>query len=422
MAFTTRVLLTCALAAVPQISVAQTVAGGSSLASLITELEQSNAELQAAKLAVDMRIARIAPAGALADPIVSASSMTGFTRPPFLPSSSTPDAFRQVGLSQEIPFPGKRALRTSIATIEVDAERWNYEDRRKALVADLKATYLEYALSIRMLAIVAENKTLLDQLREIAETRFSVGKGLQQDVIKAQLEISMLIERQTILEQQRQVSVARLNALLFRPSEAPGPPLVAYVTEPVPRDIAALQALVEAQYPALQRDSRLIDKSQQSLALAKRDLRPDFQFGVSAQRFVGDMPWMYGVDIMVSVPLYASRKQRPLITEAAAALVASGRSRESRRAVAASEVTQAFLAIASADQLVALYSDSVLPQSRLALESSLAAYQVGSVDFLSVLTNFEAVLTAQVARLEQQTRRDQALVRLEPYVGLEFVR
>lgn len=422
MAFTTRVLLICALVAVPQIAAAQTVAGGSSLASLIAELEKSNADLQVAKLEVDMRVARVAPAGALADPIVSASSMMGFTRPPFLPSSSTPDAFRQVGVSQEIPFPGKRALRTSIATIEVDAERWNYEDRRKALVADLKATYLEYALSIRMLEIVAENKTLLDQLREIAETRFSVGKGLQQDVIKAQLEISMLIERQTILEQQQGVSVARLNALLFRPGGAPGPPLVAYVTEPVPRDVAALQALVEAQYPALQRESRLIDKSQQALALAKKDLRPDFQFGVNAQRFVGDMPWMYGVDVMVSVPLWASRKQRPLITEATAALVASGRSRESRRAMAASEVTQAFLAIKAADQLVALYSDSVLPQSRLALESSLAAYQVGSVDFLSVVTNFEAVLTAQIARLEQQTRRDQALVRLEPYVGLEFVR
>src|SRR5438045_3567065 len=118
---------------------------GGTLAALVAELERNNPELQTARRDVDVRVARIAPAGALPDPTLSASSMMGLTRPVFFPSAGTPNGFRQFGLAQEFPYPGKRALRTTIASIDADAERWSFEDRRRRLVADLKETYLEYA-------------------------------------------------------------------------------------------------------------------------------------------------------------------------------------------------------------------------------------------------------------------------------------
>jgi cobalt-zinc-cadmium efflux system outer membrane protein len=394
----------------------------SSLSDLVTELEKNNPELQAAQREVDMRVARIAPAGALADPTLSASSMSGFSRPPFFGSSSTPNAFRMFNVAQEVPYPGKRALRTSVASADADAERFNYDGRRRALVADLKATYLEYALTTRSLEILVDSKTLLEQLRQISEARFSVGKGVQQDVVKAQLELSMLLERQTVLEQQRRAIVARLNALLFRSSDSPAPSHPMYAVASLPADLPVLRALVDTHYPALQRDARLIEKGQRALELSRKELRPDFRIGISAQRYTGDMPWMYGLDVMVSLPVYAARKQRPMIAEASDALAVANRFRDRDRAMAEAEVTQAYLAMAAANQLMTLYSDSVLPQSRLALESSLAAYQAGTVDFLSVLTNYQAVFAAQLSRVEQEIRRDQALARLEPYVGVEYVK
>jgi outer membrane protein TolC len=392
------------------------------VAALVSELERSNPELRAAQAEIEMRVARIAPAGALADPTLSASSMTGFSRPPFVPASSTPDAFRMFSIAQEFPYPGKRGLRTSIASADADAERFNYEDRRRALVADLKTTYLDYVLTARSLAVLEDSKVLAEQLRHISEARFAVGKGVQQDVVKAQLEISMLLERQTVLQQQRNGFVTRINALLFRPSSAAPPEPLAYTVASLPADLASLHTQIESQYPALQRDAKVIEKSRRTFELSRKELRPDFRLGVSAQRYVGDMPWMYGIDFMVSLPLYAARKQRPMMTEASAALDAAERMRESNHTMASAEVTQAFLAMNASDRLLSLYTDSILPQSRLALESSLAAYQTGTVDFLSVLTNYQAVVAAQLARLEQEVRRDQALVQLERYVGSEYVK
>jgi outer membrane protein TolC len=183
-----------------------------------------------------------------------------------------------------------------------------------------------------------------------------------------------------------------------------------------------LRARTEADYPALKRAEQIVNRGQQGLALAQKEVLPDFAVHVTSQRFTGDMPWMYGVDVMVKLPLYWQRKQRPMIAEAAAALESGKRMRENTLAMAAARVTEAHAAATTSQRLADLYGDSVLPQARLALESSLAAYQVGNVDFLTMLTNFTTVLNYEVSFEEQAARYRSALAQLEPLVGLELVR
>ncbi|MBI4476681.1 MAG: TolC family protein [Acidobacteria bacterium] len=390
------------------------------LSSLVAELERSNPELQAGRREIDMQVARIAPAGAPPDPTFSVGYMGGLYRP-FFPSARTDGGFQQFGATQEIPFPGKLALRTGIAATEADRERWNYEDRRRQVAAELKTTYFEYVFVDRSLAIVERNKDLLEQFRRIAEAQFSVGKGLQQDVLQAQLEISALIERQTMLERERGIIRARVNALLYRAVQTPLPATLTFAVRALNESLEALQARVAEQYPALKRDERGIDRSQQALALARKEALPDFAVNFISQRPATGMPWMYGVDFMVKIPVFWQRKQRPLIAEATAAVESSRRLRESTLSMALAQVTEEHLAATTAQRLRALYEDSVLPQARLTLESSLAAYRVGRVDFLSVLTNFMKVLEYEVSYEEQTARHRQALARLEPLLGLTFV-
>ena len=176
-------------------------APGTTLKDLVAELERGNPELGAARREIDMRVARIAPAGALPDPTISAGFMSGLLRSPFFPSTNPSDSFRQFGVSQEFPYPGKLSLKTKIATTEADAERWNFESTRRRLVSDLKSAYFEYVYVDRSLTVLARNKERLEQFRQIAEARFSVGKTIQQDVLKAQLEVSLLLEGRLSLEQ-----------------------------------------------------------------------------------------------------------------------------------------------------------------------------------------------------------------------------
>ncbi len=403
---------------VPAIAGAQTA---SPLSGLVTELERNNPELQAAKREVDMRAARIAPAGTPPDPTFSVGYMSGFVRPPFFPSSSTPDAFRQMGISQELPYPGKLGLRASIAATEADVARWSYEDVRVRLASELKAEYVEYVRLDRSLEIVRRNKKVLEDFRRIAEARFSVGKAAQADVLKAQVEISILLEQEQMLLRERTAANARVNALLYRPQETPLESSDAFVVQVPDETLDGLQALAAQRAPAIQRDVQQVTRGEGAVALAKKELYPDFGLNVTTQKPAG-MPWMYGIDFMVRVPIFWQRKQRPMIAEATAGREAARQMQNNTRAAVASAVTEQYAAMRTSRRLLDLYDDSILPQARLALESAMAAYEVGGVDFLTVLSNFTTVLSYEVNLEQQKSQYRQALARLEPLVGFELIR
>ena len=401
---------------------AQPGAGGATLDALIGELERANPELQAARREIDMRVARVAPAGALPDPTVSFGFMNDLNAVPFVPAADNITAFRQFSFSQEIPYPGKRGLQTSIATTDVDTVRWNYEATRRRLVSDLKSAYFEYAYTVRTIDVVQRNKTLLDQMRQIAESRFSVGKATQQDVLKAQVEVSLLLERLAVLDQERASVQAQINGLLYRQVDMPLGAVTEYApVGPLPA-LDVLRALAEKNSAALKGNETGINRGQQALALASKELRPDFGVTVTSQKPGGGMSWMYGVDLMVRIPLYWQRKQRPMIAEAAASLESARQMRNNTFATEQAQVTQGYLAATTSQRLADLYGDTILPQARLTLESALSSFQVGAVDFLTLLSNYQTVLTYEVSYEEQAAKYRQALARLEPLVGQELVR
>ena len=136
-----RFVVFCAFVSLPALAVAQErepAAADATLASLVSELSGNNPELASARREVDMRVSRIAPAGTPPDPTLSFGDMSGLARPPFFPSKSTPNAFRQAGASQEMPYPGKLGLRSRIAATDADAARWSLEGTRLQLIAELK--------------------------------------------------------------------------------------------------------------------------------------------------------------------------------------------------------------------------------------------------------------------------------------------
>lgn len=398
------------------------VAPASRLADLVTELEAANPDLSAARREVDASVARIRPAGAPPDPTISAGYMSGFLRPPFYPSADTPEGRWQFGMTQELPYPGKLAIRTRIASTAADRARWVVEAQRVQLVADLKTAYVELVRVDRTQAVLDRTKQVLEQAREAAEARFRVGRGPQQDVLRAQLEISLLIERVTVLQRERAMVLGAANALLARPADSPLASTLAFEVAPPERRLDELQELAQEHNPLVERDARQIDTAQQGLALARKEMLPDFGLNVMTRRRVGDMPWMYGVDVMMKVPLFWQRKQRPMVAEAVAMLGAARQRQDATRVDSDAALVSAYAAMDAGRRLLALYDDSILPQARLTLESSMASYQVGTVDFLTLLSNVTNVLTFEIANEQQRAQYLQALARIEPLTGLALIR
>jgi len=389
-----------------------------SLAKLVEEATERNPEILAARRAVDAKRARIPQAGAWADPTVSISY--GGNALPFTVMRADPSSNRQVMADQMVPYPGKTHLRTEIALRDADAGSLAYEAVQRRVAAEVKQAYFELAFVDRSLAILLKDHEALEGFEKVTEIRYSVGKTAQQDVLRAQLEITRLAQRAAMLTQQRRTLEAQLNSLRDVPIDSPVSTTAVVKLSAFVYTQGQLQEAAQANYPVLKQRKTMVDEGRLSVELAHKEERPDFSVGyVYMQRDA--LPDMVGITLTTSLPVFHHRKQDMAITEAAANLESARQMQASELTVLRYQVQQDFLEIQATEQLLKLYSQGIAPQSSLTLESSISSYQTGGVDFLNVISNFQEVIDAELDYHQQVTNHEKALARLEEVTGLDLI-
>src|SRR6516162_8690090 len=387
------------------------------LTEVLREALEKNPAIQSAMHAVEAQRHKVPRAKSLPDPEASVGWMGNLT--PFSVQEGDPSSYRGVGVMQNVPYPGKLKLRGEVASQEVLMVQWEYEAVRRRVTADVKAAYYEYFFYAKALEITRNNKDLLQKLSSISEARYRVGKAMQQDVLKSQVEISLLLQKTTVLEQQRATVQARLNTLMSRPPDSPLPPAAIVEPASLNESLDALYAAAKAQDSGLQREMVAIRRSQLSTDLARKDYLPDFSIAyMFEQRPL--MPDMNGMTFTVNVPVFYKTKQREQVKQAQEEVLSAERSRDNRTNELLFELKQQDLAAQAAKQLLDLYSKAVVPQASLALESSMSAYEVGNVDFLTMLANFTTVLDYEVDYYRELADYQTALARMEPLVGMDL--
>ncbi len=390
------------------------LAQAQTLDELVREMLERNPAIHAARRAVDSRRAMVTAARTLPDPSVSVETM-GNVIPPTL-QAGDPSSARVFRFSQEIPFPGKLNLQGQIAAAEAEAERWKYEEVRRDLVVELKMAYYDLFLAAKTTEIVEKNKRLLSQFAEISESRYKVGQGAQQDVLKAQVEISKLLDRLTVLRREADTARARINSLLFR---SPDTPVSAVPDLPKPRFSMSLQQLYQkvlADNPIVRMNRKEIDRSETSVALAKKAFYPDFEVGFSYYNR-REMPEMFGLMVSARVPLYFWRKQRPQLESATSDLLGRRRVYDDTLSTLYYRLEEPYLKTGADGKLLDLYGSAIIPQATLALESSISSYRVGSVDFLTLLNNLGTIQEYEMKYYDVLADYYKALASLESLTG-----
>ena len=384
---------------------------------VIAEGLRRNPGVQSASHAVEAQRHKVPQAKSLPDPMVSVGWMGNAT--PFSLQQGDPSSYRGIGASQQIPYPGKLKLRGQIAGKEVDTAQWEYEAVRRRVVLDLKSAYYDYFFYDKALEVSRKDKDLLQKLSSISEARYRVGKGMQQDVLRSQVEISLLLQKITVLEQQRATAQARLNTLLARAPEAPLPRAADVGVTPLSSSLDALYAAAETNDTALRREQQMVEKNQLAVQLAHKDYLPDFGIEYMHQ-YRSMQPGMDGMTFTVNIPIFYKTKQREEVRQATEEVLTAERTRDNRMVELQFELKQQYLAAQASKQLLDLYSKGVVPQSSLALESSLSSYQVGNVDFLTVLANFSTILNYEMDYYREVANYQTALARMESLVGTDF--
>jgi outer membrane protein TolC len=402
---------------------AQTVTPGPlDLGRLVQQVERENRELQMARRRWEAAAARPSQESAPPNPTVGFQSVSAGVLP--LPGKSVgeePLAFVSPMFMQDLPFPGKLKLRGEIAQKEADAAGRLYEATRLEVINDLKMAFFELYRAEKSIETVEKNKQLLTQLAEIARARYEVGSGLQQDVLKAQLETTMLEERLTMFRQKRDSMKAKINQLRNEPPDAPLGAVGDLEPSQLRYSLDQLYAVTEEANPVLGSRRSMVDRDARKLDLAKKQYMPDFNVRVGYM-YMGGFTNLWDMTLGAQVPLYFWKKERKGVEEASADLRGSTNDYEATVQSEFREVKDQYLAVTTADRLMRLYKEAVIPQASLTLESSLSAYRVGSLDFLTILNNWTIVLNFELQYYEQLAMREAALANLEKLTGLQLVR
>lgn len=387
---------------------------------------EHNPELASLEAQSEAMHAMPSQAGALPDPMLSLNAMN-------LPvdtfdTGQEPMTQMQLALSQSFPFPGKRALMREAVEHKASASDAMLRERRTSIAGDVRVAWWKLMYQDRALEIIEQNKELMRDFVEIAQTKYRVGNGLQQDVLLAQLELSRLLDRELRIIGLRRSAQSELNALMGRRADRGlslpvSPPNVSLPQLP-PEPILLETAGTSRELIHVIRD--LVNAAEADLAFAKRDRYPDFRLGVGYGFRDGFDPMrgkdrtdLVSVMLSVNIPLYSGSKQGKAVEQRTHE--ASRQRfvlRDTLRKVEAAVARNLAEYQAARDQVMLLES-AIIPQAQQTVASMLAGYQVNQVDFLNVVNTQITLYNAQINYWESLSRAKQSLARLASAVGEE---
>ena len=384
---------------------------------LLNGLMQNNPEIQAARFRFDAATKRPSQAGALPEPSVNYTNFG--VGHPFSRLNGSDFAYRGFGVSQEFPFPGKLALASEEAKREAESLQQTYRAVLVDVASRLKVAYYEWLSVQKAIDLTRKNSDLLSRFEEIARNRYQVGKGIQQDVLKAQLEVSMLEQQLAMLNEKRQRAEAEIASLLAVPNIAIGAP-----ADIQPSTLSvSLDDLLKAtgDSPRVRAEQKMVDARAVGIDRSLKDFRPDFGVNLQWQHTGSNFPDYYMAMVSVKIPIYYARKQRYALEEAHSRLSEAKQNYRTAQQEAVFRVKDQYLAIQSSERILNLYKTTLLPQAQLTVDSSASAYEVGSIDFLTLVSNLTNLISLERQYYDELTRHEQAIARLEPVVGRVLV-
>jgi outer membrane protein TolC len=309
-------------------------------------------------------------------------------------------AYFGYGASQDIPFPTKLHLKASVAEKESASAREAYEAQQRAAVEQVRETYFNLVYLTESLRLLRRTHGEFQQVGHITEAQYQVGMTQQQDVLKAQLQTTEILNEEETTREELGQGQEDLKAILGREPDSPSIRVSGVRPSELDLSDQQLRKLALTASPVLRQAEATEARSEQSLKLARADYFPDFSLEYMYQKTGSRFPDYYVATLGLKIPLYFWRKQTPAVEQAALEKESSHAQTYAARLSVIAQAQDQLIATRTAERVIKIYSDGLIPQAQATLKSALATYRVGKVDF-------QTLLSAEVdaLRLEQQYYR-----------------
>src|SRR5229473_6477343 len=392
-----------------------------SLPELLAEAEKNNPQIEAARHGWEAARQVPTQVSTLPDPQFNLQHVSVGSPRPFAGYTNSDFAYLGLGVSQDIPYPGKLRLKGEIARREADVSQQQVESVRRAVLAELKGTYFQLAYLSKTLTILEQDGELLKQVEQAADARYRSGMGTQQDVLQAQLQKTKLLREIAMHHLQVGKLEAQLKQLLNRSPESPDIEPDDLTETPLAQTYDDLLAAAQTQNPELAGAQKMIEKQSFQVDLARKDFYPDFNVQYMWQRTdPTQFRAYYMLSFGIKVPIYRSRKQRPELAQAESEQLRARSELQAQSQQLAGDLRSQYVTVQQTSELLKIHREGLSPQARSEFQASLAAYQSGKQDFQALVTAFLDVLHLDEDYWQNVAEYETAIARLEQLTGMSL--
>jgi outer membrane protein TolC len=391
-----------------------------SLNALVKEALQNNPQLKAARSQTLAQRTKINQVTAWNPPQVGISfyqtPIQSFPNP--IKNGMETDYYIQ----QMFPFPGKLSNMGKYAENNAEMYAQQYKELERSIINELKSTYYELFYVQKKIEINKENQILLQQLVNITAKQYEVGTGQQADMLRAQTELSTLINDGVNLEKERKNVETMLNTILSRPADGTFPQ-ISSIEDTIPNwNYSQLSALAFENRPELKAMHYNIKMNEAELAASKLEYYPDFMVQLMFKNMTGTTNDFWSTMVGVNIPLafWSKDKFTGKVEENKININTAEEQLNASKNMVAGQVQNALIKIQSNKNLIDLYKNTVIPQAQQTLQSTLAAYQTGKTELLMVIDAYKKVLMAKQDYYMSQMNYMQSQALLEQAVGLNI--
>jgi cobalt-zinc-cadmium efflux system outer membrane protein len=389
-----------------------------SLRELVHEAEQKNPQIAAAYHGWQASRNVSKQVSAFPETQVSVQQFSVGSPRPFAGYSNSDFAYIGVGASQDIPYRGKRELRARVAEHEADSMEAQADSVRSTVVGNLKMVYFRLAYIQQTLGVLQKSDELLNQVQQATESRYRVGQGNQQDVLKAQLQHTKILQEIAHHHQEEGLLEAQIKQLLGRPQESPEVIAETLVIRAFPYTTAELLQHAREQNPDVRAKQASTRQQQSEVELARKSFLPDFNVQYTYEHTASQFRDYYMATFGIRLPNRGRHKAELAEAQQNEERADKELDAESQRVL--SEVQQQYVRATTSEERLKIYRDGLIPQSEATFQSALSAYQSNRQDFESLLSGFLDVLNLDLEYRSELVEHESALAELERLAGVEL--
>jgi outer membrane protein, heavy metal efflux system len=393
-------------------------ASPSPLQELVREVERSNPEIAASLHMWQAATTIPKQASSLPDTELTIQQFSVGSPRPFAGFSNSDFAYVGIGASQDLPYPGKRRLRSEVAEREADSIHAQSDGVRSQAIETLKLVYFQLAYLQQTLPILERKDQILSQIQQVAESRYRVGQGNQQDVLKAQLQHTKILQEIAMHHQQEEQLEAQVKQVLSRAQSSPD-----IVTEPLSQTVlthsdAELLDRVRDKNPDVRSRAEMVHRQESQVELSHKEFRPDFNVSYTYEHTGDKFRDYYMAGFGIRLPNRG--RQSAALAEATQNQERARQQLQAELQRVQSEVEQQYVLVRRSEDQLKIYTEGLIPQSEATFQAGMAAYQSNRQDFQTLLSSFQDVLNSNLEYQRELVEHESALARLERLTGVSL--